>query len=67
MTRITLPQLGHKVPIEHRLPHLHLLIARHFVRATVVAARAKATNSRLVENLVFISLTVDIWKHVVDS
>ena len=67
MTCIALPQLRHEVTIEHGLSHLHLLVARHFVGATVVAARAEATNSGLVENLIFVSLTVHVWKHVMDS
>lgn len=64
---VTLSQLGHEVAIEHRLSHLHLLIASHFVWATVVAAGAKAANPGLIKYLVLISLTVDIGKHVVDS
>lgn len=67
MACVTLSQLGHEVAIEHRLSHLHLLVARHFVRAAVVAAGAEASNPGLIEYLVFISLTVDIGKHVVDS
>ena len=67
MARIALPQLGHKVAIEHGLPHLHLLIARHFIRSTMVAAGAEAAHSGLVENLVLVTLTVDVGKHVVDS
>lgn len=67
MAGITLPQLRHKVAIEHGLSHLHLLIARHFIRATVIAAGTEAANSGLVENLILIALTVDIWKHVMDS
>jgi hypothetical protein len=67
MACVTLPQLRHKVAIEHGLSHLHLLVARHFIGATVIAAGAKATNSGLVENLIFIALTVDVGKHVVDS
>ena len=38
MPSIALPQLGHEVAIEHGLPHLYLLITRHFIRATVIAA-----------------------------
>jgi hypothetical protein len=68
MTSVALSELGHEVSIEHCLPHLHLLVGRHFVGSTVVAAGAKATNPCLIENLVvLISLTVHIWKHVVNS
>lgn len=68
MTCITLSKLGHKVSIEHCLPHLHLLIARHFIWSTMVATRAKATNPRLIENLIIlIALSIDVRKHVVDS
>lgn len=67
MTCIALPQLCHEVTIKHGLSHLHLLVARYFVGATVVATGAEATNTGLVENLIFISLTVHVWKHVMDS
>ena len=67
MTCIALPQLRHEVTIEHGLSHLHLLVTRHFIGATVVAAGAEATNPSLIEYLVLISLTVDIGQHVVDS
>lgn len=68
MASVALSELGHEVSIEHCLPHLHLLIGRHFVGSTVVATGAKATNPCLIENLVvLISLTVHIGKHVVNS
>lgn len=38
MTCVALSQLGHEVAVEHSLPHLYLLlIAAHFVGATVIA------------------------------
>lgn len=67
MAGIALPQLGHKVAIKHGLSHLHLLVARHFIGTAMVAAGAEAAYSSLVEYLIFITLTVDVGKHVVDS
>ena len=69
MPCVALSQLGHEVTIEHRLPHLHLLILLlQFVRSTIVTAGAKASNSRLVEDLIVLAAlsAVDIGKHVVN-
>jgi len=59
MASIALPQLGHEVSIEHSLAHLNLLVGGDFVGPAVVAARAEATHSRLVEDLVLVGLAVD--------
>lgn len=59
MASVALPQLGHEVSIEHGLAHLNLLVASYFVGPAVVAARAEATHSGLVEDLVLVALAVD--------
>ena len=66
MAGIALPQLRHKVAIKHCLAHLSLLVGRHLVGAAMTAARAKASNSGLIEHLV-LALAIDSWKHVVDA
>ena len=58
---VALSQLSHEVTVEHGLPHLNLLIARHLVRSTMITARTESTNSRLVKYLIFVALTIDIW------
>ena len=68
MTGIACPQLGHEVTIKHGLPHLHLLVTVSFApRSTMVAAHAEATNSRLIEHLVLGTLSIHIWKHIMDA
>ena len=66
MTSITLPQLRHKVAIKHCLAHLSLLVGSHLVGAAMIAARAKAADSGLIEHLV-LALAIDSWKHVVNA
>lgn len=67
MTRITLPQLGHEVTIEHGLSHLDLVLI-HFIGATMVAARTKTTDTSLIEDLIIlVGLSVHVWQHVVNA
>ena len=67
MTGIALPQLRHKVSIKHCLAHLSLLVGSHLVGAAMIAAGPEAADSRLIEHLVLVALTVDSWEHVVDA
>jgi len=67
VTGVALSQLRHEVTVEHCLSHLNLLICTNFIGSTVIAAGSKSTNPCLVEDLVLVTLTVYVWKHIMDA
>ena len=63
VTSITLPQFSHKIPIEHGLPHLCLLLGLSEFLALV---DSKTANSGLIKHLLLVHL-IDIREHFMDS
>jgi hypothetical protein len=60
---VTLPQLCHEVAIEHRLPHLLLLLS---LRQLVARASLIKSDTGLIEHLLLIQL-IYIWQHFMDA